>query len=148
MGLYERVNDDLKAAMLARDTERLRALRGIRAAFLEAVKADNRTSLPDDECVTVLRRLAKARAESLASYTDAGRDDLAAEERSDLAVIDGYLPQLADEATTRAWVRAAIAEVAATSLRDTGKVMGALAAAHKGAFDGKLAQALLKELLG
>lgn len=148
MGLYDTVNDQLKDAMRAQDKDRVRALRGIRAAFLEAVKADNRTTLPDDECLTLLRRLAKSRVESIASYEAGGREDLAAEERVDLAVIEGFLPRLADEATTRAWVDAAIASSGASSMKDMGKLMGVLMAGHKAELDGKLAQAIIKERLG
>lgn len=147
MGVYEQVNDQLKEAMKAQDKVRLRGLRGIRTAFIEAVKADGRTVLPDEECHTILRRLGKMRSESLASYTEAGRPDLAEEEAADLAVIEAFLPKLADEATTEAWVREAIAATGATSVKDTGKVMGALMAAHKADVDGKIAQVVLKRLL-
>lgn len=148
VGIYDQINEQLKEAMKGGDKDRVRGLRGIRAAFIEAVKADGRTTLPDDEAVGILRRLAKLRQESLTSYTAAGRDDLAAEERIDLAVIEAFLPQLADEATLRGWVDAAIVSVGATSAKDMGKVMGALTAAHKGAYDGRAAQVIVKEKLG
>jgi uncharacterized protein YqeY len=148
MAIYDQINDQLKEAMKAGDKDRVRGLRSIRAAFIEAVKSDGRTTLPDDEAVGILRRLAKLRQESLDSYTSAGRGDLAAEERADLAVIEVFLPQLADEGTLRGWVDEAIAAVGASSAKDMGKVMGALGAAHKGAYDGRAAQAIVKEKLG
>ncbi len=148
MSLFDDVTAQLKEAMLSQDKPRVRALRGIRAAYLEAVKADNRTSLPDDECVTILRRLAKARHESIELYDQGGRDDLAAEERADLAVLEGFLPKLANADTTAAWIAEAIAATGVTSPKEMGKVMNALMAAHKGEVDAKLASALIKAQLG
>ena len=78
----------------------------------------------------------------------AGRSDRADAERAERAVIESFLPKLADEATTRAWVDAAIAESGATSAKDLGKVMGALMKAHKADVDGNLARRLAAERLG
>ena len=94
---------------------------------------------------TVLVRITR---ESIEAFESAGRPERVAEERAELAVVQGFLPSLADEATTRAWVQAAIAESGASSAKELGKVMGALMKAHKGEVDGNLARKLAAELLG
>lgn len=148
MGIFEDVSEQMKAAMRAKDKERLAGLRGIRAAFIEAIKEEGAgDTLDDDAAVTILRRLAKQRKESITAYETGGRDDLVAEEQAELAVIEGFLPSLADEATTRAWVDEAIAKTGASSPADMGKVMGALMGAHKGELDGSLANRIVRERL-
>jgi uncharacterized protein YqeY len=147
MTIFERVNADMKEAMKARATARLAALRNIRAAFLTEMKKDNAESLPDEVCTGLLRRLEKQRGESIEAFEKAGRPDRVAEERAELAVIQEFLPQLAGEATTRAWVEEAIAATKATAPADVGKVMGAVMKAHKGDVDGNLARRLASELL-
>lgn len=147
MSILDRVTDELKVAMKAQDKDRTLALRGIRAAFIEAMKVDGATTLDDDKSTEILRRLAKQRRESIESYTAGGRLDLVEAEQKELAVVDGFLPQLADEATTRGWVDAAIAETGATTARDTGRVMAALMGAHRAELDGKLASRLVRERL-
>jgi uncharacterized protein YqeY len=148
MGLVETVSEELKTAMRARDKARVAGLRGIRAAFIEAMKEDGSETLADEAAMTILRRLAKQRRESIEAYDNGGRPELAAEERSELEVIEGFLPQMAGEAQTREWVAAAIAKTGASSMSDMGKVMGVLMGAHKGVLDGKLANQIVRELLG
>jgi uncharacterized protein YqeY len=148
MALVEQVSEQLKDAMRARDKVRVQALRGIRAAFLEALKSGQYDGeLPDEDAIGLLRRLAKQRRESIEAYQAGGRDDLVEQEQGELAIIEDFLPKLADEATTRAWVQAAIAKTGASGPGDMGKVMGALMKAHKGDLDGKLANQLVRELL-
>jgi hypothetical protein len=148
MGLVETVAAQMKDAMKAKDALRLAALRNIRAAFQVEMKKDGAETLDEATAIAVLRRLAKQRQESIEAFTQAGRADRADEERAELAVIDGFLPRLADEATTRAWVEAAIAASGACSAKELGKVMGALMKAHKGDVDGDLARRIAGELLG
>ena len=148
MPLVDDVSAQLKAAMRAKDKPRVQALRGIRAAFIEASKAAGADdSVSDEQALTILRRLAKQRRESIDAYEAGGREDLAETERSELAVIETFLPQLADEATTRGWVQAAIAQTGASGPGDLGRVMGSLMKAHKGVLDGKLANRIARELL-
>jgi uncharacterized protein YqeY len=148
MSIFETVSAQMKDAMKAKDEARLAALRGIRAAFLNECKKDNSTTLPDDVAVTLLRKLEKQRQESIDAFTAAGRADRADAERAELAVIQTFLPQLADEATTRRWVDEAIAASGATSGKELGKVMGALMKAHKGEIDGNLARSIAAQRLG
>lgn len=147
MGIFETVTAQMKEALKAKDSARLTALRSIRAAFLNEMKKDNATDVPDDVCVGILRRLEKQRLESIEAFEKAGRAEQLASEQADLAVIRGYLPSLADEATTRRWVQEAIAASGAAGPGDVGKVMGALMKAHKGEMDGTLANRLARELL-
>ncbi len=147
MGIFEQVSQQMKEAMRAKDKERLAGLRGIRAAFIEAMKEDGADDIADEAAITILRRLAKQRRESITAYEEGGRDDLVAEEKAELAVIESFLPSLADEATTRAWVEEAIAKTGASAPGDVGKVMGALMGAHRGELDGGLANRIVRELL-
>jgi hypothetical protein len=149
MGIDSDVATGIQAAMRARDAARLTALRNIRAAFLVEMKKDNATALPDEACVAVLRRLEKQRRESIDAFAAAGRTDRAEAERAELAVIESFLPRLADAEATRAWVREAIAASGASKAADVGRVMGAVMKAHRGEVDGALARAIaLAELEG
>jgi hypothetical protein len=148
MGLVEQVAEQMKQAQKARDAARLAALRNIRAAFLVEMKRDGSDTLDDATATAVLRRLAKQREESIEAFARAGRQDRADAERAEKALIESFLPALADAATTRSWVQAAIAETGAASAKDLGRVMGALMKAHKADIDGGLARKIAAELLG
>jgi uncharacterized protein YqeY len=147
MGLVETVTAQMKDAMKAKAAARLAALRNVRAAFLVEMKKDGSETLEDGVAVGVLRKLAKQRQESIDAFTQAQRPERVAEERAELAVIEEFLPRLADEATTRRWVEEAIAASGASSAKELGKVMGALMKAHKGDVDGDLARTLAAERL-
>ena len=147
MAIFDDVTRGMQAALKAKDDVRLTALRAIRAAFLLEMKKDNATELSDEVCVGLLRRLEKQRHESIEAFEVAGRAERAAAERAELTVIESFLPKLADEATTRAWVQEAIAASGATSAKELGKVMGALMKAHKGDVDGNLARRIAGEFL-
>ena len=147
MSIYDQINEQMKTAMKARDKERLGALRGIRAVFINERKKNNSDTVTDPQCVALLRTLAKQRKDSLQSYTTANREDLAAVERSELAVIEEFLPKLADTEATRALVVAAIAQLGATDVKQLGRVMGTLMKSHRGTIDGGLAKKIAAELL-
>jgi uncharacterized protein YqeY len=147
MSILDQVSEQLKDAMRAKDKDRVTGLRNIRAGFIEALKVDGAATLSDDKAVEVLKRLSKQRKESIEAYEAGGRLDLVEAERKELALIEAYLPKVADAATTRGWVEAAIAETGATGAKDIGKVMSALMAAHKAEVDGKLANQLVRQLL-
>lgn len=148
MSIYDHVNSELNAAMKIRDRDRVNALRGIRAAFIEEMKKDNSSSVDDDKAVSILRRLARQRGESIEAFETGGRPELAAIEKAELAIIETFLPKLADEVTTRAWVQEAIAETGAAGPGDMGRVMGHLMKNHQGEVDGKVAKGIASELLG
>jgi len=147
MSIYDEITTGMKDAMKSKETARLAALRNIRAAFLHEMKKNNAKELEDEVCVGLLRRLEKQRRESITAFEQAGRDEQAAAERAELAIIQGFLPSLANEETTRAWAREAIASTGASSPRDVGRVMGALMKAHRGEIDGGLAKKIAGELL-
>lgn len=148
MPIADQVTEQMKQAMKARDERRLVALRSMRTAFLNEMKKDGSSSVSDAVCEGLLRKLEKQRKESIEAFTNAGREELAAAERAELAVIQEFLPKLADEAKTLEWVEAAIAQTGAMGGKDVGKVMGALMKAHKGEIDGDLARRLVQERLG
>jgi uncharacterized protein YqeY len=146
--IVEDVTREMQAALKGKAPERLSALRNIRAALLVEMKKDNSKTLADEVSVAVLRRLEKQRLESIEAFEQAGRAERVAAERAELAVVQEFLPNLADEAKTRAWVEEAIAATAAAKPGDVGKVMGAVMKAHKGDVDGNLARRIASELLG
>jgi len=148
LSIYESINEQMKSAMRAKDSARLSALRNIRAAFLTEMKKSNAKELADETCVDLLRRLEKQRKESIDAFEKGGRAEQAAAERAELLVIGEFLPQLADEATTRAWVEEAIRSTNASQPGDVGKVMGAVMKAHKGEIDGNLARTVASKILG
>jgi len=147
MSMVDQVSEQLKDAMKAKDKIRTASLRSIRTAFLNEMKKDNSETLAEDVCVGLLRRLEKQHKESIEAFEAGGREEMAASERAELAIIQEFLPSLADEAQTRAWVEAAIAASGAAKPGDVGRVMGAIMKSHKGEVDGGLAKKLAAELL-
>lgn len=147
MSIVDVVTVQLKEAMKAKDARRLATLRSMRTAFLNEMKKDGSDSVSDEVCEGLVRKLEKQRKESIEAFEKAGRDELADAERAELAVLQEFLPQLADEAQTRSWVEEAIASTGATEAKDTGKVMGTLMKAHKADIDGNVARAIVQELL-
>jgi len=148
MPIAEDVTGQIKIAMKAKDAVRLAALRSMRTAFLNEMKKDGSDSVSDEVCEGLLRKLEKQRKESIEAFSKGGREELAEVERAELAVIQEFLPQLADADRTREWVEAAIAESGASGPKDLGKVMGALMKAHKAEVDGTLAREIAQTLLG
>ncbi len=148
MGLVEQVSEQMRRAQKAQDAPRLAALRNVRAALLNEMKKDGSTTLDDAVATAVLRRLAKQREESIEAFEKAGRAERVAAERAEKDLIEAFLPRLADEATTRAWVCEAIAETGAAGPGDLGRVMGALMKAHRADVDGKLAREVAIAELG
>lgn len=148
------IRDDIKAAtiaaMKAGEKDRTAALRQI-AAKIKDRDIEERTAskpTPDDELVvSVLQKMAKQRRESIEMYDAGGRTELAAVERAELAVIEEFLPQMMDEAATRAAIEAIKAETGAATMKDMGTVMAELKARHGAVLDGKLASGLVKAAL-
>jgi len=147
MPIIDDVTQQMKDAMRAKDKVRLGALRGMRSAFIEAMKADGSETLSDETAIPILRRLEKQRRESIVAFEEGDRPDLAEVEQAELVVIEAFLPSLADEATTTQWVQAAIAQSGAAGPGDMGRVMGAIMGAHKGEVDGRLAKDIALRLL-
>ena len=122
MSLKDRIQDDMKTAMRAKDKERLGAIRLILAAVKQR-EVDERIELNDAQVLGVLEKMIKQRRESLTQYQDAGREDLAARESFEIEVIQSYLPAPLSEADIDTLVANAVAVTGAQSVRDMGKVM-------------------------
>lgn len=148
MSIFDQVNEDIRAAMLARDKERLEAVRNIKKVLLEAKTAKSGAEeLPDAEALKVIAKLAKQGRDSAEIYTQQNRPDLAEFELAQVRVYDTYLPkQLSDEELTAA-IRSIIAACGATSLKEMGKVMGLASKELAGKVDGKLISEKVKSLL-
>ncbi len=148
MALFEKVNADIKSAMLARDHVRLETLRGIKKEFLEAKTAPGADGdLSDDTAMKILVKMVKQRKESADIYNTQNRPELAAEELAQAAIIEEYLPkQLTDEELTAA-ISEIIARVGATSVKEMGKVMGVASKELAGRAEGKAISAKVKQLL-
>ena len=127
---------------VARDTLRMVV------AELKNTRIEIQRDLSDADELAVLGRCVKTRRDSVEQYQEHGRPELAEKELAEIAVIEGYLPEQMSEDEARAAVQEAITESGATSMKDMGLVMKALMARHKGLIDGKLAQQLVKDLLG
>lgn len=148
MDLFDKISDDIKKAMLARDAVRLESLRGIKKEFLEAKTAKGSDgTLPDEKAVQILSKMIKQRKESAEIYTQQNRPELAEAELAQAAVIEEYMPkQLSDEELTAA-LREIIARVGATSPKEMGKVMGLASKELAGKAEGRAISAKVKELL-
>lgn len=148
MDLFDKISDDIKKAMLARDSVRLESLRGIKKEFLEAKTAKGSDgTLPDEKAVQILSKMIKQRKESAEIYTQQNRPELAQAELAQAAVIEEYMPkQLSDEELTAA-LREIIARVGATSPKEMGKVMGVASKELAGKAEGRAISAKVKELL-
>jgi uncharacterized protein YqeY len=134
MPLRERVNEDMKSAMKAREAERLGALRLLLAAMKQR-EVDERITLDDAGVIAVIEKMIKQRKDSIAQYEKAARQDLADKEKFEISVIETYLPQQLSQAEIEAAVAEAIAATGAKSPADMGKVMGALKAKLAGRAD-------------
>ncbi len=124
MSLKDRIQDDMKAAMRAKDAERLSTIRMLLAAMKQK-EVDERVELDDAAIVAIVDRLLKQRRDSIAAFAQAGRDDLVAKESAEVAVLQAYLPQrlTADEVASE--VAALVAELGASGPGDMGRVMAA-----------------------
>lgn len=150
MTLRDRFTDGLKSAMKAKDAPRLSTLRMIAARLKDldiAARPKGIAQIPDDEIVAMLRNMVKSRAEAAALYLRGGRGELAAKEDAEILVIEEFLPAPMDEAALVRAVADAVTETGAASMKDMGKVMGALKAKHGADLDLGRANALVKARL-
>lgn len=148
MALYQQIDADIKAAMLAKDRLRLQALRGIKKEFIEGKTAPGSNGeLSDEDAVKILVKMAKQRRESARIYTEQGRPELAETELAEVAVIDTYLPKALSDEELTAELRKIIAETGAASPSDMGKVMGVATKVLAGRADGRAISAKVRELL-
>jgi uncharacterized protein YqeY len=146
--LQQTIDQDIKTAMLAKDNVRLRGLRAIKAALLNArTEKGAGDILTEDAEVKVLQRLVKQRKESAEIYSTQNRPDLEQIEKEELEVIETYMPKQLDREAIKALVQEVIARAGATSSKDMGKVMGLVNKELAGKADGKTISEVVKESL-
>ena len=147
MTLKQRVTDDMKAAMRARDAARLSAVRLLLAAMKQK-EVDERVELSDADVLGIIEKMLKQRRESIVQYEKAARQDLADQEKFEIGVLSAYLPQQMSEAEVAQAVAAAVAESGAGGVKDMGKVMALLKPRLAGRADMGKVSGLVKAKLG
>ncbi|MEY3681806.1 MAG: hypothetical protein RLZZ289_326 [Bacteroidota bacterium] len=147
MSFTERINADIKSAMLAKEKEKLAALRDIKSKLLLEATSGGSSEVSEETAIKICVKLHKQRMETHALYIAQNREDLAAEELYQAQVIEQYLPQMLNEEELRAEVLAAKASTGAQGPQDMGKLMGVLSAKLAGKADGKAIAAMVKEVL-
>jgi uncharacterized protein len=144
--LKERITEDMKAAMRASEKERLLTIRMVQAAIKQR-EVDERVMLDDTQVIAVIEKMVKQRRESIAAFEQGGRADLAEKEQSEIALLQVYLPAQLSAAEVDALIKEAIASTGATSMKDMGKVMGAVKAKAAGRADMGAVSASIKAAL-
>lgn len=148
MSLFDQINDDIKAAMLAKDKVKLGALRNVKKLFLEAKTAPGANdTLSDDDALKIIQKLVKQGKDSAQIYIDQNRQDLADEELAEVGAIASYLPQQLSAEELESELKSIIANVGATSPQDMGKVMGVATKALSGKAEGRAISETVKRLL-
>lgn len=149
MSLEEKINADIKQAMLAKEKERLEALRAIKSAVLLLKTDKNFTGeIAEKDEIATLQRLVKQRKEAALMYKEQNREELYDVEMFQVGIIEKYLPQQMSEEEIRIALQAIIKEVGATTAKDMGKVMGNAQKTFAGKADNKIVSQIVKELLG
>lgn len=149
MDLQQRIDSDIKAAMLARDKDRLNVLRAIKSALLlELTKEGGTHEVSGEAALKILQKLHKQRTEAAAIYKEQGRADLEREESAQAAIIESFLPARLDGAELEALVKEALAETGATSMADMGRAMKAATTKAAGRAEGSAIAAAVRKLLG
>ena len=146
MTLKERITEDMKAAMRAAEKERLSTIRMVQAAIKQR-EVDERIALDDAQVIAVLEKMVKQRKESIAQFELGGRADLADKEKSEIALLQAYLPAQLSAAEVDAIIQDAIAATGATSVKDMGKVMAAVKTKAAGRTDMGAVSARIKVAL-
>jgi hypothetical protein len=147
MTLREKITEDMKAAMKARESERLGAIRLLQAA-LKQKEVDERVELTDDLVLAIIEKMLKQRKDSIEQYTAGNRPDLVAKEEFEVSVLSAYMPAQLSDAEVEAILAGVIAETGATSPKDMGKVMNALRPKVAGRADMGRLSGLVKARLG
>lgn len=147
MTLEQRINEEIKQAMLAKEAQRLAALRAVKAAILLEKTSGAAHELTDADVVKIMQKLGKQRKESAQLYKEAGREELAANELAEAGFIEVFLPKQLSAEELKAKLTEIIAEVGAQSPADMGKVMGVATKRLAGLADGREISAAVKQLL-
>ena len=147
MNLEEQINNDIKVAMLARETLKLEAVRAVKAALLVEKKSGKSTEFTEEDGIKLLQKLVKQRKESAEIYSQQNRPELVEQELAEAAVISSYLPAQMSEVEVEASLKEIIAATSATSAKEMGKVMGIASKQLAGKADSKLIAEIVKRLL-
>jgi uncharacterized protein YqeY len=147
MSLKDRITEDMKAAMRAKDSERLGTIRMITAAIKQR-EVDERITLDDSHVLSIVEKMIKTRKESIAQFQTGGRDDLVAKEQKEIDLLQAYLPAQLSDAELDALIAESIAEAGATSIKDMGKAMALLKQKAAGRADMAAVSGKLKAKLG
>ena len=148
MSLTEQINNDIKAAMKAREKDKLAALRAVKSALLLEATSGKGDDISEDTEMKILQKLYKQRKDAHAIYVEQDREDLAADEIFQANVIKEYLPEMMGEEEVRKVVQETIASVGAAGPSDMGKVMGPVMGKLRGKAEGAVINAMVKEELG
>lgn len=148
MSLFDKISDDLKTAMLARQKDRLESLRAIKTALLLAKTESGSHEITPDQEIKILQKMVKQRRESAEIFKTQNRTELCENEIKEAAIIEEYLPKQMSEAELIPVLKAIIEKTGATSAKDMGKVMGAVTKELAGKADGKMIAENVKKLLG
>ena len=147
MSLKDRITEDMKAAMRAKDSERLGTIRMIQAAIKQR-EVDERITLDDSQVLAAIEKMIKTRKESAAQFQSGGRDDLVAKENKEIEQLQAYMPAQLSEAELDALIAESIAQSGATSIKDMGKAMALLKQKAQGRADMAAVSGKLKAKLG
>ena len=147
MSLEENVNEQLKAAMKAKDTVALESLRAIKTAIMMTQTQAGAKELTSDDEIKLVQKLVKQRKDSAEIFHQQGRIDLAAPEEAQIKIIEQFLPEQLDESAITEIVTAIIAKIGATGMQDMGKVMGMASKEMAGKADGKTISAIVRQKL-
>jgi len=147
MGLEEKINTDLKAAMKSKDKVALRGIRAIKSAILLAKTDGSGKELDDAAGIKIIQKLIKQRQDSLDIYDKQGREDLAVVEREEIEILQRYLPEQMSAEELEVVLKDIITQTGAASMKDMGKVMGLASAKLAGKADGKTISSTVKKLL-
>ncbi len=146
MSLKEKITEDMKAAMRAKESERLATIRLLTAAIKQR-EVDERIELNDEQVLSVLEKMIKQRKDSITQFEAGGRQDLADKEKAELVVLSAYMPAQLSDAEVQAEVQAAVAQTGAAGPQDMGKVMGVLKGKLAGRADMTAVSAIVKATL-
>lgn len=147
MSIVTQINDDIKKAMLAKEKERLSALRAIKSALLLLATGGAGSEVSDEDAIKAMQKLVKQRKDSASIYREQDRAEMAEEEEFQAKVIEEYLPAMMSEEEVRKVVQEKIAAVGATGPSEMGKVMGPIMGQLQGKADGKMISQIVKEEL-
>ncbi len=150
MSIKDKILDDLKSAMKAKEADKLRVLRSLKSKILEKEISERKggeAKITDEQTIEVLMKAAKQRKESIDQFEKGGRNDLADQEKQELAIIESYLPEMMDDDEIRQAVKAQIEKMGASSMADMGKVMGVMMGKLKGKAEGSAVSRIVKKEL-